>query len=160
MRSSVPLSPLLPPKDNPRRTLDQALIAGLAQSIKTDGVLQNLLVRPEGDEQYRVVFGKRRYLALQHLKKHGDIDGGYEVPVEIKDDLDDGDVIRLATVENVQREQLHPMDEAEAFAKQLQAGGTVESIVNKTGLSTPTVKRRLALATRQPTSRRPSALGQ
>jgi ParB family chromosome partitioning protein len=48
MQATVPLSALLPPKDNPRRTLDQSLIAGLAQSIKTDGVLQNLLVRPEG----------------------------------------------------------------------------------------------------------------
>ena len=117
MQTSVPLSTLLPPKDNPRRTLDQTLIAGLAQSIKTDGVLQNLLVRPEGEGQYRVIFGKRRYLALQHLKKRGDIDGGYEVPVEIKDGLDEGDALRLATVENVQREQLHPMDEAEAFGR-------------------------------------------
>jgi ParB family transcriptional regulator, chromosome partitioning protein len=147
MRTSVPFSALLPPKDNPRRTLDPSLIAGLAQSIKADGILQNLLVRPEGEEQYRVIVGKRRYLALQHLKKKGEIDGGYEVPVEIKDDLEDGDAVRLATVENVQREQLHPMDEAEAFARQLQAGGSVESIVDKTGLSTPTVKRRLALAT-------------
>ena len=146
MHTSIPLSALLPPKDNPRRTLDQSLIAGLAQSIKADGVLQNLLVRPEGDDQYRVVFGKRRYLALQYLKKRGEIDGSYPVPVEVKDDLVDGDAIRLATIENIQREQLHPMDEAEAFAKQLQAGGTVESIAEKSGLSTPTVRRRLALA--------------
>src|SRR5919205_2249755 len=111
MQTSLPLSTLLPPKDNPRRTLDQSLIAGLAQSIMTDGVLQNLLVRPEGEGSYRVVFGKRRYLALQYLKKRGDIDETYPVPVEIKEALDDGEAIRLATVENVQREQLHLMDE-------------------------------------------------
>jgi ParB family chromosome partitioning protein len=154
MQTSVPLSALLPPKDNPRKTLDQSLIAGLAQSIKIDGVLQNLLVRPEGDGQYRVVFGKRRYLALQHLKKRGDIDGSYDVPVEIKDELDEGDAIRLATVENILREQLHPMDEAEAFAKQLQSGGTVEDIADKTGLSVQTVKRRLALATLCPDAKK------
>ncbi len=146
MQTSVPLSTLLPPKDNPRRTLDQSLIVGLAQSIKTDGILQNLLVRPEGEDGYRVIFGKRRYLALQYLKKRGEIDGSYPVPVEIKDDLAEGDALRLATIENVQREQLHPMDEAEAFARQLQAGGTVESIAEKTGLSVATVRRRLALA--------------
>lgn len=154
MHASVPLSTLLPPKDNPRRTLDQALIAGLAQSIKSDGVLQNLLVRPEGDGNYRVIFGKRRYLALQYLKKRGEIDGNYPVPVEVKDELDEGDALRLATVENVQREQLHPMDEAEAFARQLQAGGTVEIIAEKTGLSAPTVRRRLALATLGPDAKK------
>src|SRR5207237_3366437 len=100
MQTSVPLSTLLPPKDNPRRTLDQSLIAGLAQSIKTDGVLQNLLVSPEG-EGYRVVFGKRRYLALQLLKKRGDIDESYAVPVDVKQELDEGEAMRLATVENV-----------------------------------------------------------
>ena len=154
MHDTVPLSALLPPKDNPRRTLDQSLIAGLAQSIKTDGVLQNLLVHPEGEGTYRVIFGKRRYLALQHLKKRGEIDETYQVPVEIKDELDEGDAIRLATVENVQREQLHPMDEAEAFAKQLQAGGTVEEIADKTGFSVQTVKRRLALATLCPDAKK------
>src|ERR1700680_3462785 len=128
MQTSVHVSTMLPPKDNPRKTLDQSAIAGLAQSIKTDGVLQNLLVRPEGEGTYRVIVGKRRYLALQHLKKRGDIDDSYDVPAGIKDELDEGDAIRLATVENVQREQLHPMDEAEAFAKQLQSGGTVEDI--------------------------------
>lgn len=152
--STVPLSSLLPPKDNPRRTFDDSLIAGLAQSIRTDGLLQNLLVRPEGDGNYRVIFGKRRYLALQHLKKQGAIDGSYPVPVDINDDLDEGDAIRLATVENVQREQLHPMDEAEAFAKQLQTGGTVEDIAEKTGFSTQTVKRRIALATLCPDAKK------
>jgi len=159
MQTSVPLSTLLPPKDNPRRILDQALIMGLAQSIKTDGVLQNLLVRSEGEGQYRVIFGKRRYLALQHLKKRGDIDETYQVPVEIRDELDEGDAIRLATVENVQREQLHQMDEAEAFAKQLQSGGTVEDISAKTGLSVHTVKRRLALATLCPEAKKAFRVG-
>jgi len=49
-----------------------------------DGVLQNLVVRPEGDAAFRVITGKRRYLALQRLKKDGAIDGSYQVPVEIK----------------------------------------------------------------------------
>ena len=142
---TVPVSSLLPPKGNPRRTVDPAQIAGLAQSIKIDGVLQNLVVHKEGGK-YRVVFGKRRFLALQLLRKKKAIAGDYKVPVEVKKDLAEGDALRLATVENVQRVELHPLDEAESYGAQLQNGGTVEDIVEKTGLNSQTVKRRLALA--------------
>ncbi len=152
--TTIPLSTLLPPKGNPRKTLDAAQIIGLAQSIRTDGLLQNLVVRPEGESAFRVITGKRRYLALQRLKKDGAIDGDYQVPVDIKTDMTDDDLMRIATVENVQREQLHPMDEAEAFAKLLQTGGTVEAITDKTGLSAQTVKRRLALATLCPEAKK------
>jgi ParB family chromosome partitioning protein len=118
-------SPWLPigAKGNPRRTLDNAEVRTLARSIAVDGVLQNLIVRREGDDAFRVVSGKRRWLALKLLKKQDAIDETYQVPVEIKDELTDDEALRLATVENVQREQLHPLDEAEAFAKLLQAGG-------------------------------------
>lgn len=138
--TTTPLSTLLAPKGNPRRTLDTGLTAGLAKSIRTDGLLQNLVVAPEGEGKYRVISGKRRYLALQLLKKEGAIDGDYQVPVDIKDDLADEDAFRLATVENVQREQLHPMDEADAYAELLQSGGTVEAITEKTGLTERLVK--------------------
>ena len=143
--TTVQFSTLLPPKDNPRRTLDASLIVGLAQSIRTDGLLQNLVVRPEGEGTYRIVSGKRRYLALKQLKKEGAIDDSYPVPVEIMDDLTESAGLRLATVENLQREPLNPMDEADAIARLLQAGGTVDDITGKTGLSAKTVKRRLAL---------------
>jgi ParB family transcriptional regulator, chromosome partitioning protein len=144
--TTVPLSALLTPKDNPRRTIDSSQIEALAQSIRADGVLQNLLVHPEGKGKFRVVFGQRRYLALQLLRKRKQVPVDYKVPVEIKSDLSADEALRLATVENIHREQMHPMDEAEAFAKLLQAGGSVETIIDKTGFSTQTVKRRLALA--------------
>ena len=152
--TTVSLGSLLPPRGNPRRLLDQTQIAGLAQSIRIDGVLQNLVVRPEGEDQYRVIAGKRRFLALHHLKKEGAIDGDYQVPVDIRAGIDDQDAARLATVENVQREQLHPLDEGEAFAKLLQFGGTIEAIIGKTGLSAPTIKRRLALASLAPEAKK------
>lgn len=144
--TTVPLSALLPPKGNPRRTLDSAQITTLARSIQADGVLQNLVVRAEGDEGFRVVSGKRRFLALQLLMKEGSIDASYHVPVAIKEDLVDGDALRIATMENVHREPLNPADEAEAFAKLLQTDGTFEAIALKTGLSVATIKRRVALA--------------
>ena len=59
---SIPLSALCPPKGNPRRTVDRAGISSLAESIKADGVLQNLIVEPEDDGKFRVVSGKRRFL--------------------------------------------------------------------------------------------------
>lgn len=152
--TTIPLGALLAPKGNPRRTLDNAEVRSLARSIAIDGVLQNLIVRPEGEETFRVVSGKRRFLALKLLKKQDAIDESYQVPVEIKDGLSDDDAFRLATIENVQREQLHPLDEADAFAKLLQAGGTIEAIVDKTGLSSQTVKRRLALASLAPEAKK------
>src|SRR5215470_11176335 len=142
---TVPLSALCPPKDNPRRIIDQAKIASLAESIKTDGVLQNLVVEPEGSN-FRVVTGSRRFLALKLLEEQGAIDWGYKVPVEIRKNLTDGDGRRIAIVENVQRADLDPIDEAEAFAEALQNGGDLDDLSAKTGLSHQTVRRRLALA--------------
>jgi len=148
--TTVPFSTLLPPKSNPRQTYDKSAIVGLAQSIRTGGVLENLLVRPEGEGKYRVVFGKRRYLALQLLRKERTIAGDYPVPVGIKDGLTDEDAQWLSTVENAQREALHPLDEGEDFARLLQLGGSLEVLTDRTGLSPSTLKRRLALATLAP----------
>jgi len=146
MTTSVPFSALLAPKRNPRTVYDKRSIEGLAQSIKKDGVIQNLLVRPEGEGTYRVVAGKRRYLALQHLSRKGEIDRAYKVPVLIKTKSTGKDLHRIATVENVQREALDPIDEAEAFAKLLGKGAKIEDISVETGVSVPTIHRRLALA--------------
>ena len=66
--TTVPLGSLLAPKANPRRTLDNAEVKTLARSIAVDGVLHDLIVRPDGDETFRVVSGKRRFLALKPLK--------------------------------------------------------------------------------------------
>ena len=72
----------------------KTLIAGLAQSIRTDGLLQNLVVRPDGDGIFRVISSKRRFLALQLLRKQGAIDDTYPVTVEIRDNIDDHDAMR------------------------------------------------------------------
>lgn len=146
MTTSVPFSTLLPPKGNPRRVYDKKSIEGLARSIKQDGVIQNLLVRPEGAGKFRVVAGKRRYLALQLLSRKGEIDKAFKVPVLIKKKSTGKDLDRIATVENVQREALDPIDEAEAFAKLLGKGVKLEDISAETGVSIAIVHRRLALA--------------
>ncbi len=144
---SVPLSSLLPPAANPRSTFDAATLDGLATSIKTDGLLQNLVVAPANGKgcRYRVISGERRLRALKLLEKRGDIKPTFKVPVEIRTGLSKDDTLRLATVENLQREDLPPLDQATALAGLIRKGTTLEDLVSKTGLSTTTIKRRLAL---------------
>src|SRR3546814_1867893 len=73
-RKLVPLSSLIRTAANPRRNADRSPIEGLAESIRTDGILQNLVVEPAGDGLYRVIAGTRRLRALMHLRDRGDID--------------------------------------------------------------------------------------
>ncbi|MEQ9640218.1 MAG: ParB/RepB/Spo0J family partition protein [Alphaproteobacteria bacterium] len=142
---TVKLGQLLPPKANPRKAADVAAIEGLAASIRADGLLQNLVVRRKG-RKWEIVSGERRYRAMQLLAGSGDIAADFPVAVEVRKGLNNGDALRLATVENVQREPLNAMDEAEAFAGLMNGGGDIEDIAAKAGMSALTVKRRLALA--------------
>lgn len=143
---TIPLNKLtLAEGANPRRSMDAAALEGLAASIKADGLLQNLVVRKAG-RKFRIVSGERRYRALSLLAERGDIEKSHPVPVEVRGDLSETDALRLATVENIQREQLAPMDEAEAFATLLSEGASLEDVAAKAGVSILTVKRRVALA--------------
>ena len=78
---TVPLSSLETDRGNPRKAMDRSGLEGLAASIKTDGVLQNLVVKPvKGrDEHYRIIAGGRRYRALKLLEQRGEVDGDYAV---------------------------------------------------------------------------------
>lgn len=144
---TVTLGQLLPPKANPRKAVDAAAIEGLAASIKADGLLQNLVVRRRGrGRTYEIVSGERRYRALKLLEENGDLADDFAIPVDIRAGLKADDALRLATVENVQREQLNPMDEAEAFAALMCKGADVADVAARAGMSETTVKRRLALA--------------
>lgn len=112
---TLPLSKIQPTSANPRKNFDDATIAGLAQSIKTDGLLQNLIVgKPKGRKKmHPIICGERRFRALSLLQEQGDLPEDYEVTVEIKTDLSDEQTQRIATMENMQREDLSPMEEAE-----------------------------------------------
>lgn len=143
---TIPLNKLtVTDGNNPRRSMDAAALEGLAASIKADGLLQNLVVRKDG-RKFRIVSGERRYRALSLLAERGDIEKDYPVSVEVRGGLTEADALRLATVENIQREQLAPMDEAEAFATLLGEGASLEDVAAKAGVSVLTVKRRVALA--------------
>ena len=116
---TVSLSSLEPGRSNPRRAIDRAALEGLAASIRNDGLLQNLVVKPikgRGDH-YRIVSGERRYRALKLLQERGKVDGDYAVPVEIRASLTKDDSLRIATVENLQRQNLMPLEETAALTK-------------------------------------------
>jgi len=143
---SVPLSALQPPADNPRTTFDAALLEGLAASIKADGLLQNLVVTPtKGKGRYRIISGERRYRALKLLAERGDIGDDESIAVEVRTGLSKDDTLRLATIENLQREDLPPLDQASALTTLIRKGTTLDDLVSRTGLSASTIKRRLAL---------------
>jgi ParB family chromosome partitioning protein len=149
MLQSVSLSVLEAAAANPRRKIDRKAIEGLAASIKTDGVLHNLVVSPmKGKgrkERYQIVSGSRRFEALRLLQERGELPEDFTVAVEIRDDLSKDDTLRIATVENLQRQNLTPLEEAGALTKLIHKGTTLDDVVAQTGLSASTIKRRLAL---------------
>jgi ParB family transcriptional regulator, chromosome partitioning protein len=146
---TISLSLLEASAANPRRKIDRKTIEGLAASIRTDGLLQNLVVSPvEGKrrtKRYRVISGGRRFAALQLLNERGELPKGFSVPVEVREELSKDDALRIATVENLQRLNMPPLDETAALTKLLHKGVTLDDLVSQTGISASTIKRRMAL---------------
>ena len=105
----VPIEHLHPNPRQPRQTFDEELIAELADSIKMHGLLQPILVRrhPERPNEYEIIAGERRWRAAQLARLH-------EVPAMIRE-LDDAQTLELALVENLQRQDLTALEEAQAY---------------------------------------------
>lgn len=144
---SVSLSALEASGANPRRKFDRKAIEGLAASIRTDGLLHNLVVKPVRGKRNRfeIVVGERRFHALKLLEDRGELPEDFEVKVEVRDELSKDDALRIATVENLQRQNMTPLEEAAALTKLVHKGVTLDDVVAQTGLSASTIKRRLAL---------------
>ncbi|NJO33215.1 MAG: ParB/RepB/Spo0J family partition protein [Rhodospirillales bacterium] len=144
---SVPLTSLEPSNGNPRKAFDAISIEALAASIRTDGLLQNLVVKPINGkgERFRIVSGERRYRALKILAERGELDESFTVPVEVREHLSKDDTLRIAAVENLQRQDLTPLEACAALTKLVRDGEKLEDVSAQTGLSTSTIRRRLAL---------------
>lgn len=144
---SVSLSALEASGANPRRKFDRKAIEGLAASIRTDGLLHNLVVKPVKGKRNRfeIVAGEMRFKAMKLLEDRGELPEDFEVKVEVRDDLSKDDALRIATVENLQRQNMTPLEEAAALTKLVHEGVTLDDVVAQTGLSASTIKRRLAL---------------
>lgn len=102
------ISELEPNKDQPRKTFDKEAMEQLAASIRENGVLQPLLVRPLATGNYQIIAGERRWRAAK-------IAGLSEVPVIVRDDLSEKQVMQVALIENLQRENLNPIEEAQGY---------------------------------------------
>ena len=105
---SIPIEFIEPNPDQPRRDFDQQDLQDLAASIRAKGVLQPLLVRPFGDAgKYQIIAGERRWRAAQIAQMH-------EVPVLVRS-YNDAEVLEIAIIENIQRADLNPIEEAMGY---------------------------------------------
>jgi ParB family chromosome partitioning protein len=110
---TLPIDALAPGKYQPRRIMDPAKLAELAESIRAQGVIQPIVVReiaqPRGGKTWEIIAGERRWRASQQA-------GLAEIPVVVRD-VDDRTVVAMALIENIQREDLNPLEEAQALQR-------------------------------------------
>lgn len=127
-----------PNHDQPRKDFDEKSLSELAESIEQHGVLQPLVVRPLTNGGYQLVAGERRWRAAR-------IAGLTEVPVVIKE-LTDEEVIEIAMIENLQREDLNPLEEALGYRYMMdELNITQEQAAEKVGKSRPAVANAIRL---------------
>lgn len=135
---TLKISEIEPNRGQPRKDFDEAALAELAESISTHGLLQPMLVRPLIGGGYQVVAGERRYRACRMA-------GLTEVPVIIRE-LDDAQTMQLALIENLQRENLNPLEEAGGYQTLMREYGfTQEEVARSVGKSRPAVANALRL---------------
>lgn len=104
----LPIATLTPHPDQPRRHFAQGALEELAQSIRQRGIIQPIVVRPApSGKGYQIVAGERRWRAAQRASLH-------EIPAIVRD-FEDSEALEIALIENVQREDLNPIEEAEAY---------------------------------------------
>jgi ParB family chromosome partitioning protein len=105
--AEIPISQIQPNPFQPRKTFNEASIDELARSVREHGIVQPLVVTRSGDK-YKLIAGERRFRAAQKA-------GLTTVPVLIKEMMAEGDALQIALIENIQREDLNPIEEAMAY---------------------------------------------
>lgn len=115
----VPIEYILRNPRNPRRHFDEAELQDLAASIRQHGIVQPVVVRPVADGQFEIIAGERRWRASQ-------LAGFAEIPVIIRD-VDDRTALELAIVENVQRADLNPLEEAQGYEQLIAEHGYTQN---------------------------------
>lgn len=136
----LPIAVIRRNPDQPRRSFDPAQIADLAGSIREKGLLQPIIVRvdPSDPQSYQIVAGERRWRAAQEARLH-------DVPVIVRD-LDDLEVLEIAIIENVQRVDLNPLEEAQGLQQLIDRfGHTQEKVAQALGKSRSHVANQLRL---------------
>lgn len=135
---TLPITEIEPNKDQPRKHFDQAALAELADSIREHGILQPLLVRPLPSGRYQLIAGERRWRASRMA-------GLTELPVVIRE-MSDEEAMELALIENLQREDLNPIEEAFGYRQLMDHYGmTQEKVAVTVGKSRPAIANALRL---------------
>ncbi|MBE6778280.1 MAG: ParB/RepB/Spo0J family partition protein [Ruminococcaceae bacterium] len=135
---TLPIDEIIPNRDQPRKQFDEQALADLSDSIAQHGVLQPLLVRPLPDGSYQLVAGERRWRASRMA-------GLTEVPVVVRE-MSTREAAELALIENLQREDLNPMEEAEGYRTLMDTYGlTQEEAARAVNKSRPAVANALRL---------------
>ncbi len=135
----LPLASLRPNRFQPRTQFDELALEELAESIRAQGIVQPLVVTIENDGTYSIIAGERRFRAAERA-------GLSEVPVVVREGLSDRSRLELALVENLQRADLNPLEEAEAYQTLQEAFGlSQEEVANRVGKARPTVANALRL---------------
>ena len=116
----LPVADIVPNPGQPRRQFDEAAMAELTASVKAHGVLQPILVRPQGG-RHQIIAGERRWRAAQAAGLH-------EIPVVVRR-LDDGQVAEIALIENIQRADLNAIEEARGYQKLIAEFGHTQAVL-------------------------------
>lgn len=137
-QNTLPVGALQPGKYQPRTRMDPGSLEELAASIKAQGLIQAISVRPVGHDRYEIIAGERRWRAAQ-------IAGLAEVPVMIRDIPDDA-VLAMSLIENIQREDLNPLEEAAGIQRLIdEFGMTHQQAADAVGRSRPAASNLLRL---------------
>ena len=118
----IPISAIAPHPDQPRRHFDEAALEELAASIAERGIIQPIIVRPHGHD-YQIVAGERRWRAAQRARLH-------DVPVVVRD-YSDSETLQIALLENIQRQDLNAIEEAQAYQRLLDEFGHTQEVLAK-----------------------------
>jgi ParB family chromosome partitioning protein len=150
--AEVPVGQISPNRVQPRQVFDEEAMAELVHSIREIGVLQPVVVRRHGPEDYELVMGERRWRASQ--------EAGLETVPAIVRETDDVDMLRDALLENLHRSQLNPLEEAAAYRQMLDDFDcTHEQLASRIGRSRPQISNTLRLLNLTPAVQRRVAAG-
>jgi len=140
---NVPVDKVTPNPNQPRLAMDKAGLDDLTASVKEHGVLQPILVRPQASGHYQLIAGERRWRAAQGA--------GLEVIPALIEEIDDETALEIAVIENLQREDLSPIDEATIYDKMIREHGySIRKLAQKLGKDKGYLENRLRLADAPP----------
>lgn len=150
--AELPVSAITPNAVQPREVFDEEAMAELVHSISEVGLLQPIVVRPQGPDRYELIMGERRWRATQQA-------GLTTIPAIVRE-TDDVDMLRDALLENLHRSQLNPLEEASAYAQLLEDFAcTHEELAGRIGRSRPQISNTLRLLKLSPAVQRRVAAG-